>query len=70
MVHDGRMKLSPVVKSIKSEMERQELNPVTLAGMAGVAFSHVYKVLDGEAQPSLEVVEKLAKALRLTVVAE
>ena len=62
---------NPVVQTIKREMERKDLNGVDLAALSGVSVSNVYAVLSGEnSNPTWEVLDKLARAVKLKVVAQ
>ncbi len=61
-------KLSPTIKAIKSEMERQEVGVHELADAVGIAASTLYRTLDGEFIPNFQIVEDLAKALKLRIV--
>ena len=63
------MPLSPIVKALKDEMERRGLNAVELSKLADVGQATIYEIMRGEANPTIETVEKLAKALKMKVTA-
>jgi ribosome-binding protein aMBF1 (putative translation factor) len=57
--------LSPRVKAIKAEIERQEIPVPDLAAAVDIAFSTLYRMLNGETDPILSNVEDLEKILRI-----
>jgi transcriptional regulator with XRE-family HTH domain len=57
--------LSPVMKAIKREIERRDLSVQELAYSAGIAFSTLYRNLNGEREPTLTTVEALLAVLKL-----
>lgn len=59
--------VSPVIKSIKAEMKRQEMSVQDLAAQAGIAFQSVYRIFNGESVPHLANVEAMAKALKMKI---
>jgi DNA-binding phage protein len=61
-------KLSPTVKTIKAEMERQKTGVYELSEAAGIAPSTLYRILAGETIPSLETAENLMKALGMRLI--
>lgn len=63
------MKVSPIVQSIKDEMDRQDFSVQQLARKADVSFSNLYDIFNGEVSPTLETIEKLSKVLKLKVTA-
>ncbi len=58
-------KLSPIVKMIQTEMDRQNLNATELGAMAGVHFSAIYRILKGDQVPSVETACLLLGAMKL-----
>jgi DNA-binding phage protein len=60
--------LSPILKTIKAEMERQGIGVQQLAGHVGIAASTLYRTFNGEFTPNLETVENLLAALGLKIV--
>lgn len=58
-------KISPTVKTIKAEMERQKVGIHELSGNIGIAASTLYRILDGEFVPNFQVIEDLLKALKM-----
>jgi predicted transcriptional regulator len=58
--------LSPRIKAIKAEIERQEIPIPDLAAASGIAFSTLYRMLNGETDPKLSNVEDLEEILRIT----
>jgi DNA-binding phage protein len=69
-VYDDRAmeQLSPIVKTIKAEMERQEVSVQQLAIHVGISASTLYRTFNGEFTPNLETVENLLAALGLKIV--
>jgi DNA-binding phage protein len=61
-------KISPTIKVIKAEMERQEVGVHEVAGAVGIAASTLYRILDGEFVPNFQIVEDLVKVLKLRLV--
>lgn len=70
MMHGMSQTISPIVQAIKDEMKRKDLNAVGLAALSGLSVSNVYSILDGTGNPTLESLEKLAKAMRLKLIAQ
>lgn len=67
--HDRAMEqLSPIVKTIKAEMERQEVSVQQLAIHVGISASTLYRAFNGEFKLNLEVIENLLAALGLKIV--
>ena len=60
-------KLSPTVKALKAEMERREINALELSKLADVAYGNLYAIFRGEITPTIETIEKLARALKMKV---
>ncbi len=63
------MKLSPVLKALKDEMEQRELSIQQLATLADVSFSNLYDIFRGDKNPTIETIEKVARALKMKVTA-
>lgn len=61
-------KVSPVVKTIRSEMKRLDWTPQRLAEESGIGFQTIYRIYSGENIPNLDTVERLLSALKLKVV--
>lgn len=61
-------KISPMIKTIKSEMLRKEVGVHELAASVGIAASTLYRTLNGEFLPNFQVIEDLLKALDLKIV--
>ena len=61
-------KISPIVKTIKAEMERNEVSVSALAGHVDIAASTLYRILNGEFIPNFQVIEDLLKALDLKII--
>lgn len=61
--------LPSVIKTIKSEMERQELSVQALAEKAGVSFVNLYAIFNGETSPTIATTEKLMRALNMRLLA-
>lgn len=67
-MHHAAMKiLDPVVERIKEEMERRELNPLDLSKLAHTSIANTYGIINGTVTPKIEMVDRLAKALKLKV---
>jgi len=62
------MALSNVVQSLKEEMERRELNALELSKLADVSTANLYDILRGDVNPTVEILQKVAKALKMKVV--
>jgi predicted transcriptional regulator len=57
--------LSPRIKAIKAEIQRQDIPVPDLAAASGIAFSTLYRMLNGETKPLLKNVEDLENILRI-----
>lgn len=60
--------LSPIVKTIKAEMGRQEVSVQQLAHHVNISASTLYRAFNGEFKLNLEVIENLLAALGLKIV--
>jgi len=58
---------SPTVKAIQGEMERREMNALELSKLADVSYGNLYAIFRGDSVPTIETIEKLAKALRMKI---
>jgi ribosome-binding protein aMBF1 (putative translation factor) len=58
--------LSPRIKAIKSEIDRQRISVTDLAYTCKISFSTLYRMLGGETDPTLSNVEELEKILRIS----
>jgi predicted transcriptional regulator len=58
--------LSPRLKVIKAEIERQEIPIPDIAAATDIAFSTLYRMLNGDSDPKLSNVEDLEKVLRIS----
>lgn len=58
--------LSPRIKAIKAEIERLEVPIPDLAYAVDMAFSTLYRMLNGETDPKLSNVEDLERVLKIT----
>lgn len=54
-------------EAIQQRMDERGLTARDVADASGTSFSYVYRVLNGKHVPSIEWVERVAKALDLTV---
>lgn len=61
--------VSPIIQVLKDEMERRELSVQQLAKLAGLSYVNLYAVFAGESSPKLKTIEKLAKVLKIRVMA-
>lgn len=57
--------LSPRIKAIQSEIDRQEIAVPDLAAAVSVAFSTLYRMLNGDTDPTLSIVEDLETVLKI-----
>jgi len=49
-------------------MERRELNALELSKLADVSTANLYDILRGDVNPTVEILQKVAKALKMKVV--
>lgn len=62
--------LSPLIKTIKAEMKRQEMSVQQLATHSGISFQSAYRIFNGECTPHLNNVEAMVKTLKLKISVE
>ena len=55
------------VNLVGQRLEEREMTVRELSDRAGVGFTHVYRILKGEHSPSMNIVEKIAHVLDLSV---
>jgi len=61
-------KVSPTIKAIQSEMAHSGVGITELADRTGIAFSTLYRNLNGDTIPNLDTVEAVLKALKMKLV--
>jgi len=59
--------LSPTVKSVREEAQKQGKLAHVLAKECGISLHTVQRFLAGEGSPSIDTVERLAEVLGLTI---
>jgi len=59
--------LSPMLVQLREWRERRGYSVRGLAARAGVAFATVHRIEVGSMSPTVELLEKLAKALGITI---
>jgi transcriptional regulator with XRE-family HTH domain len=53
-------------KNLKAAMDRRKTGPAALSAATGVSRRYVYDILSGSASPTLEMIERLAKGLKVS----
>ena len=59
--------VSPVIKTIKAEMKRQEMSVQDLAHRSHTSFQNLYQIFRGDYAPNFALVEAMAKVLKLKI---
>lgn len=54
------------IRQVKARIKETGIEMTELERRSGVSRQYIYKVLAGKQMPSLEIAEKIAKALNLT----
>lgn len=57
-----------VISKINTERKNQKLTVKELSKKTSISSKHIYQVLNGKANPSFEVIDKLANALGMKFV--
>jgi len=63
----GRPFVDEFVAVVKREIDSQQITMVELSRKANVNRPYLYRVLSGDNKPTLEVAERIAKALGLSL---
>lgn len=61
------MLVSELGKSIRNRRKALKITQPDLAELAGISVNSLYKIERGEANPTLELIEKIAEVLGLDV---
>lgn len=60
--------VAAVKHGIRAEMASRDWSAYDLADASGVSPKHVYRIINGEQSPSMDVVQKILRALGKTLV--
>lgn len=53
--------------TIRSTMAERDMNAYDLEKLTGVSAKHIYRICNGEQSPTIDVVQKIFRALRKTI---
>lgn len=52
---------------IRAQMDKQKLSHAQVAEQSGISRAYLYRILDGSQVPSMDVADKIARALGLII---